>query len=159
MKFKFSRGFAVSAALTALWMTVIFLFSAQDGSDSSGLSGRVLAFICGLFNYTPSAAVVDMLSFCVRKAAHMTEFGLLGVLWLNTLRHGFGDFAHRYLTAFVISSIYAMTDEFHQLFIDGRAGRVTDWLIDSAGTAIWLAAAWLLTVATARIKSKKDNKP
>ena len=37
-----------------------------------------------------------------------------------------------------------MTDELHQLFVSDRAGRVTDWLIDSAGAVIFLCIGWLI---------------
>lgn len=125
-------------------MGVIFFFSAQNAEDSSMTSGRVLAFLCGLFHYTPTDAMKETLSFLVRKAAHMTEFGILGVLWLGTLRKGWGTFRWRYPLAFCLASVYAMTDEAHQLLIDGRAGQVTDWLIDSAGILIALACARLV---------------
>ena len=32
-----------------------------------------------------------------------------------------------------MAAAYAASDEFHQLFVEGRAGRVSDVLIDSAG--------------------------
>ena len=36
----------------------------------------------------------------------------------------------------MIASGYAVTDEFHQTFVEGRHGSVLDWLIDSAGAAL-----------------------
>ena len=39
-------------------------------------------------------------------------------------------------------SLYAATDELHQLFVPGRNCDVLDWLADSAG-AVLLAAIWL----------------
>lgn len=152
-----NRRFALSAALTVAWMVVIFLFSAQNADDSSDTSGKVLTFLCGLFGYTPTEGMKATLSFLVRKAAHMTEFGLLGVLCLNTLRQGFGEFAYRYPAAFAAASLYAATDEIHQLFVEGRAGQVRDWAIDSTGILLWLTAAWCFTVITNRIKNKENN--
>ena len=35
-----------------------------------------------------------------------------------------------------ISLVYAVTDEFHQTFVDGRNGTPVDVLIDSIGIAI-----------------------
>lgn len=45
-------------------------------------------------------------------------------------------------TAWGISTAYAATDEFHQIFVPGRAGMVTDVMIDSSGAlaGILLAA-------------------
>lgn len=143
MHFHYNRKYAIFAGMTLAWMMIIFLFSAQNADDSSDTSGKVLTFLCSLFGYTPTEAMKSTLSFLVRKAAHMTEFGLLGVMWLGTLRNGFGNFNYRYPAAFALASFYAATDEFHQLFVEGRAGQVTDWAIDSTGILLWLTAAWL----------------
>ena len=41
--------------------------------------------------------------------------------------------------AAVSAVLYACSDEFHQLFVAGRAGRINDVLIDSAGAVLGLA--------------------
>ena len=41
--------------------------------------------------------------------------------------------------------LYACTDEFHQLFVPGRAGRFTDVLIDTTGGIIMLLFIALVT--------------
>jgi VanZ family protein len=64
----------------------------------------------------------------LRKLAHAAEFAMLGALLERWLR--------RWPLALVAGSLYAATDELHQLFVPGRAGAVTDWAIDTAGVAI-----------------------
>ncbi|MBQ2251230.1 MAG: VanZ family protein, partial [Lachnospiraceae bacterium] len=44
--------------------------------------------------------------------------------------------------AFVMTALYAATDEIHQLFVPGRAGRVTDVLIDCIGVAVITYLLW-----------------
>ena len=39
---------------------------------------------------------------------------------------------------------YACTDELHQLFVPGRAGMVTDVLIDSTGAALITGLLWIV---------------
>ena len=141
------------ALLTLAWMVVIFLFSAQNGDDSSVTSGLIVNFICRVLHLSPSPHAREILTFCVRKSAHMTEFGLLGLLWLGTLKNAFGRFAGLYPSAFAAASVYAASDEVHQLFSGGRAGRPTDWLIDSAGILLFLTLFWLLS----RIIMKRKN--
>jgi VanZ family protein len=66
--------------------------------------------------------------FFLRKLAHMTEYGLLFVLWTRaTGRQG--------LSA-LITIVYAATDEYHQSFVEGRHGTPVDVLIDSTGVLI-----------------------
>ena len=55
-------------------------------------------------------------------------------LYLRTLRKAA-------LLAWTCATLYAATDEFHQLFVPGRAGLFTDVLIDATGAAIGLLLA------------------
>jgi VanZ family protein len=64
----------------------------------------------------------------LRKAAHMTEFGLLWWLWRRALRSG--------VAAAAITIAYAASDELHQHFVAGRHGATLDVAIDAAGIAL-----------------------
>jgi VanZ family protein len=78
----------------------------------------------------------------LRKLAHAGEFGLLALLvWRGLRQH----VASPYLPAAIIAAGYAATDEYHQTFVSGRVGSVSDWTIDAAGVAIALVALrlWL----------------
>jgi len=92
-------------------MVVIFGLSAQPGLDSG------LAW--------------DMV---LRKAAHMTEFGLLWLLWWRALGYG------SRLVPAGIALVYAVTDEVHQSFVADRVGSPVDVLIDAAGIALAILA-------------------
>ena len=76
------------------------------------------------------------LDLVLRKLAHMTEFGLLLVLWWRAA----GPRA-----AVVITLAWAAVDEWHQTWVEGRNGAVSDWLIDATGAAVAavLMAWWL----------------
>ena len=37
------------------------------------------------------------------------------------------------VSAVISSAVYAATDEFHQLFVEGRSGEIRDILIDTSG--------------------------
>lgn len=152
-------------ALVIMWMAVIFFFSHQVGEDSGGLSDSIVNWLYSLGIHISS----ETLSFLVRKAAHMSEYAVLAILLFVALRGSHGQRlieprnsqepreSHRLekraedrgyqalISAFAISVIYAATDEFHQLFIPGRTGTPKDVLIDSAGAAIGLALAWLVS--------------
>ena len=65
-----------------------------------------------------------------RKIVHMTEYGLLWLLW----HRAFGW--RRPGAAAAIAIGYAATDEFHQTFTHGRHGTPVDVLIDSLGVVI-----------------------
>lgn len=61
----------------------------------------------------------------LRKIAHVGEYAVLGALLYRAVR--------REPAAIVLGSLYAVTDEVHQLFVTGRHGSPVDWLIDTAG--------------------------
>ena len=94
-------------------MAVIFFFSAQPDLNS----GLGLADTIG------------------RKLIHVAEYAVLTVLWWRALRT-LMDERRAALAAFLITSLYAVTDEFHQSFVSGRHGSPLDWAIDSAGAAL-----------------------
>jgi VanZ family protein len=73
----------------------------------------------------------------MRKAAHMTEYGLLWWLWWRA-------FGFRHAPAAVaITLLYAASDEFHQHFVTGRHGTPVDVAIDAVGVALAIAAVSL----------------
>ena len=79
----------------------------------------------------------------LRKAAHMTEYGVLWWLWHRAL-----GFRHP-AVAVAITLAYAATDEFHQTFVEGRHGTPVDVLIDAAGVAIAILLVRRRTAARA----------
>ena len=124
----------------------IFWFSAQPAAESTEMSDTVSRLILllgtklGFFHGNPAqyADLIELMSFPVRKAAHMTEY----LVFYCTVRFGLhftyrtSNMKLRLLIALAIVFLYACTDEFHQLFVPGRAGRFTDVLIDCFGCAV-----------------------
>ena len=101
-------------------MAAIFFLSAQPSLDS-GLG------------------LIDQIG---RKLIHFAEYALLCFLCWRALEPSTNP-RRAVLLAFVLASAYAVTDEYHQTFVEGRHGTPVDWLIDSAGAAA--AALWLRT--------------
>jgi VanZ family protein len=83
----------------------------------------------------PSLRITEGLSdLILRKLAHMTEYAILFVLfWRGLSQSNSFPVKKRLLAALVLTIFYAMSDEYHQTFVPGRAGRVWDVAIDTAG--------------------------
>lgn len=90
--------------------------------------------------------VSSALDVVLRKAAHMTEFGLLWGLWLRALP---GPRVQAALSALAITLAYAVSDEIHQSFVPGRHASPLDVAIDAAGAGI-AAAMWVASASRAR---------
>jgi VanZ family protein len=94
------------------WAAVIFAFSSIP-SLSSGL---------GVWDEV------------LRKAAHLTEYAVLGALLYRALE--------REAAALAAGIAYAATDELHQHFVHGRHASPVDVAIDAVGLALGMLA-WL----------------
>jgi len=67
----------------------------------------------------------------LRKAAHMTEFAVLGALLVRATGGP--------IVAIAVGIAYAATDELHQHFVSGRNGDPLDVVIDAIGVAAGVA--------------------
>lgn len=158
-KLKLFLGFLPLTTLCSL----VFWFSAQNADESSLQSGVFVKFIkkyiihsFSNINDPADEKIVDrVLSIVVRKCAHFTAYFLIGVC-------AFGAFwfiskkGLRFLIAVGGSALYAGSDEIHQLFVAGRAGKLLDVFIDTSGAATG-ALICLMVVLIIEMQEKKDE--
>lgn len=145
-----------------IMMGIIFLYSSKPAEVSKGSSTPIAEASLSVYEYffgTISAPErpnwLDTASFIVRKTAHVTEYMMLSLsiswpLWIRRVR----DKKLMWL-AFVISVIYAGTDEVHQLFIQGRSGSLRDVGIDAIGCVIGSVLFWIIA---RQIEKRKRTK-
>lgn len=106
--------------LVILWLGVIFFFSHQPDLKSN---------------------LPTVWDFVFRKAAHFFEYAVLVWLFFRALVQNQKN-QRALIRAGVSSFLYALFDEWHQSFIDGRQASLSDVGIDGLGI---LFAAWLIT--------------
>lgn len=70
------------------------------------------------------------------KLLHLVEYFPLGILWLLFLNQF--EIRRSYALSFVFSSFYALSDEFHQMFVPGRIASWQDLGVDLIGIALGL---------------------
>ena len=132
-------------------MAVIYWFSAQNGESSGALSGRITTWILSVFapNFhklpvEKQESIRTALGWIIRKGAHFSEYALLGfflLLHIQQLRKRI-TIAIPWLWAWLVGTVYAISDELHQGFVGGRHPAVMDVCIDSSGVltgALFLA--------------------
>lgn len=126
----------------ATWMGVIYYFSSMPADDSTVQSMSVTEQIIEIYAHITGASEVKLASWIisiepyVRKLAHMSEYALLFILLFFAFRFYIKSYRKNVLISFLICALYACTDEWHQTFIEGRAGMPVDVLIDACGAAI-----------------------
>ncbi len=80
-----------------------------------------------------------------RKLAHLTEYAVLTPLLYRVLRPSKANGWHLRsgLLAILGGTLYAASDELHQLFVPGRHASGWDWCIDTTGVLLGISAAYL----------------
>ena len=134
---------AVLIVLLFLIYVMIFNFSAEDATASSGVCQKVTRWLLQIYyklqgntgglSVVIPAGEVDEAEAVIRKLAHFTEYMLVGLLslWIWLLWKA----KRLRCSAFVLAQlvISASLDEFHQYFVPGRYASIRDVLIDTAG--------------------------
>lgn len=103
-----------------LWMAIIFYISGRTKTE------------------VPSFGTWDLL---VKKGSHFLAYGFFALLAWWAVR----DWKRPFLSAFIITALYAASDEWHQSFVPTRHGQPADVLIDTLGglTMLLLLRYWL----------------
>lgn len=146
----------LSWAAVAITLAFIFCMSAKTGNDLDNHSGIIS--IVKNFLVAGTTALFGR-EVDVSPVGHFTEYLLLGAALANALRFTpwtifernttahpagmLGDFPNP-LVALVLSSLYGVSDEFHQIFTPGRSCDPMDWLVDTCAAAIGAAIVWTL---------------
>ena len=108
---------------------MIFIFSSMSGEISGIQSDGIVAMLAKIIHYTGD---IDVLRIIVRKLAHFTEYLILGILVINACKYN--SVKDIIKLSILICLLYACSDEIHQLFIQGRGGRILDVCIDTLGS-------------------------
>lgn len=158
MKIKIFRIIAIFFVI--LWMSAIFALSAQDATESASLSGslkyKLFSVFYPDFDQMTDAEQQELLSdFPIRKIAHFSAYFLLGVLTFNAL------VTYRKITlklrcffSVAICVLYAISDEIHQYFVQGRSCELRDILIDSCGALLAIGIVILFCRLSKKIYPK-----
>ena len=148
-------------ALTVTVMTLIFFFSTEPAEQSDRTSGRIAMLVIHAvypeydrYPEKEQQKVYDDIQFLVRKAAHFTEYLVLGIMIRLCIESWFGKKRFLNTTSWVYGTLYACTDELHQLLTDGRSGQWQDVLLDSCG----VLAGILITALIRRRRERKAGK-
>lgn len=152
------KGLFIFIGLITIYcfMKLIYNLSAQNGSQSSSLSNNLYLFLrqfdfLNEILYKWDQFVIKVLNklnleelyplifstytnwnFIIRKWAHFGIYMGLGILSMGVFTYAF-NFYKAFIITFYCGSLFAFTDEIHQLFVDGRNAQINDLGIDILG--------------------------
>ena len=117
----FWRGWGRYWLPVVFWMGVGSLISARTKSDMP---------------HHPN----DIWDWCLKKSAHLLEYGVLTLLLWWAISGSMGDRAKGWAVWVIpiVCVAYAVSDEYHQSFVAGRGSSVFDVLIDTVGILLVL---------------------
>jgi VanZ family protein len=145
---KLTKAIVIFGILVIATCIMIYLFSAQDSAKSSLTSGKISGLVSKLLfpeldTMPPNVRdeIMTDVSHRIRKCAHFTEYLLLAQFTfqlLLALPRPRTDIVCA-IGSLIFSAVFAMTDEYHQSFVPGRAMAAKDVMIDSSGAILGLA--------------------
>lgn len=134
--------------LILCWMYVVFGFSNAGGEESTGISMRIAEF------FVKDKTYIHFVEQIIRKIAHLSEYAIGGFLVYGLFLTFNLKSKTQFIGSWIFITIYAITDEVHQLFIPGRTGKVTDVLIDSLGAIIGICVLLLIVKIFSYLKNE-----
>ena len=126
-----------------LWMGFISFASSVEFSAAN--TSRIIGpLVLWLFPNT-SPPSLELIHWCVRKLAHLSEYALMGILAARAFRTSPRRLFHRrwFLISICLIVVYALLDEYHQSFVPSRTASIFDSLIDTIGGLVALFVIWL----------------
>ncbi len=117
--------------LCILNILLIFANSALTAEKSSGNSSNITELLNKLIKKI--CKDFELTDHIIRKAAHFIEFSILGFLLTLTLYFYVSKLNTNIFIVLFIGLLTAVTDEFIQLFVEGRSGQVSDIVLDFSG--------------------------
>ena len=148
---------AVSFVLILLWCALIFFMSSEIADDSAKRSGGIInkmaSIAASLFGTNePDPSLIDVYEFYLRKLAHMFLYFVLALLSVCFLSTYPTERVKILLYSLAFCLFYAITDEIHQLFVEGRSGSFKDVMIDMCGTLTARLLVWAFFHIRGRIR-------
>lgn len=169
----------VFRVLTIIWAIIIFSFSARSGDISTADSNRVGMTVGRIvvphfieWSNDRQVQFAQKIDYPVRKTAHASEYAILGILLVGAEIYYIIEkylFSERkqtsklytnvklYILPWLIGTLYAVSDEFHQLFVPGRSCQVTDVMIDSMGVIVGIIFIVVIDKVYGFLKKQKYN--
>lgn len=155
--------------LTILWMCFIFIMSSDSGEKSDHKSSEIVNYIVSKYdqitnasmeriNYHQSVEFKQKANYVFRKICHFGEYFILSILlinWIIALNKCSKLFSG--IWAIAISFIYALFDEYHQTFINGRNGNLIDSLIDTTGAILGICIVMIISYFVNKYKDKREK--
>lgn len=146
-------------------MLIIYSFSAKPAEVSQDSSYFISYNIIDIYQDVTQQELkgsalqeaLNTIDFYVRKTAHGIEYAALA-FWIGVhfIIRGYKRSLMR-IWSLLLSMVYAISDEVHQLFVPGRSGQIRDVMIDTLGAFIGIVILSLFLILIDQYKKGKKE--
>lgn len=139
--------------LLILWVGFIFGNSLVPAAESAKQS----EFVLSLIKRIPESFTSGQLGISehiIRKAAHVTEYTIMGILLYQTLAQYSLLPRERWGLHVLLGVLVPLLDETIQLFISGRSGQISDVWLNCSGVVLGTVMMLLWTAGKVRRKRR-----
>lgn len=177
IKRKYYIKMAISWILVIAWAMVIFYLSSRTAVQSTVQSRKVISVFSFLLNFGVfDEETLTNIDGIVRECAHGVEYFILGALLFNALYICLNfrkqeekllfaetgiDCSDRFralnciICSLVIATLYALSDEIHQIYVPGRSCQLLDLIIDISGSLLGILLIWVFYFIREKRKERR----
>jgi VanZ family protein len=120
----------------------------------------LIAYCVFIFVHSSGESPIDLPQIPgIDKVLHAGGYGLLGILFYRAYRSRWPN-ASGWATAnasLLSAAVYGFTDELHQSFVPSRTADPWDWLADTLGALLGVAAYGVLLPLWSRRKARRSG--
>ena len=150
----------INIILIILWMVIIFLFSSANGIESEHQSDVIIIKTAEVIKKEKipeenKQKLIDKYIVLVRKSAHFFLYFILGILVYLFVHKKYNTSLKTFIITIIVCTLYAISDEIHQLFTLERAAEVRDVFIDMGGSLLAEILLTIFFVIKDKIKKKE----
>lgn len=131
----------IYAILTVITFITIFVFSNQNGEKSASTSRTITKKIIEIQQIDKilnekekeKENIIENSQFIIRKLAHFTIYAIAGINMMGFINTYNRENKNKVISVIIVGVLYAISDEFHQMFSEGRTPAIKDIFIDTCG--------------------------
>lgn len=149
----------ISIILILIWMVTVFCFSSEQGHKSESTSRKVTEKVVEAISDKTAKEkenLIEKVDKVIRKMAHYTIYTIGGIVIINYAYTTDKNKKQKILYSIAFGASYAVTDEIHQFFVEGRSARIFDVGIDTLGVitgiAIYLVIRKIFEIAHSKVQ-------
>lgn len=140
--------------ITSALIAFAFVHSSMPSDVSGAESEATMEFFQSILNFFGIS--IELTDHIVRKLAHFTEYTAMGIMMMNTVYSFNKEKAYIFFPHILFCGLFtSVIDETIQLNVPGRAGMITDVLLDFSGVVTGIIIMFAILTIYKAIRKKR----